>query len=129
MNIEGAIQDRWRISAVLSALLPVERLFTGTVPGDPPPPYAVLTRLDTQPVLRTSSGTALDEAKIEMSLWASELESLQSIVAEVQRSFERAGFLLRDGVVLLMRRVQHSERQEESGLWRASSIWLVLYKT
>lgn len=129
MNIERAIQDRWQRNAALSALLPVERLFTGTAPGDPPPPYAVLTRLDTQPVLRTSSGTALDEARIDLSIWAGELELLQRIAAEVERGFERAGFPLREGLVLLLRRVQHSQRQEASGLWRATLTWLVLHET
>jgi len=129
MNIERAIQDRWQARGPLRALLPVERLFTGLVPDDPPPPYAVLTRLDTVPVLRTSSGTALCDARIELSIWAGRLELLQQIVAEAERCFERAGFALADGLVLLMRRVGLSQRQEESGLWRATLAWLVLHET
>ena len=135
MSLERAIHDRWRSDPGLAALLPAARLFTGTAPGNPAPPYAVLARLDSQPVLRTSSGTALDDARIELSIWVAELESLQRIVAAVERRFERAGFPLHDGfalrggAVLLMRRVARAERREESGLWRATITYLVLHET
>jgi len=130
MSIERAIHDRWRINGALQSQLPAARFFTGAVPSDPLPPYAVLVRLDTQPVLRTSSGTALDDARFELSIWASELAALQEIAAAVERSFERVGFPLRDGgMALLMRRVQRAERREESGLWRATLIYLVLHET
>src|SRR5262245_3879304 len=107
MSVERAVQERWQTDATLCTLLPAARLFTGTVPSDAsgvagtgaeptarrsPGPYATLTRLDTKPVLRTSSGTALDEVRLELSLWAESLETAQRIVAAVERRFERSNF-------------------------------------
>jgi hypothetical protein len=129
MSIERAIHDRWRGDPALASLLPAARLFTGTAPGTPATPYAVLARLDTQPVLRTSSGTALDEVRLEISIWSAELELLQQIVAGVERRFERAGFPTRDGTVLNMRRVARDERREAGGYWRATLTFLVLHET
>lgn len=129
MSIERALHERWRSDATLCALLPGARLFTGIAPSDPPPPYATLTRLDTRPVLRTSSGTSLDEARIELSLWAAELETLQQIAAAIERRFERSSFATSEGDVLLMHRANRQEHREPSGLWRATLTYLILHET
>ncbi|MCE9546924.1 MAG: DUF3168 domain-containing protein [Planctomycetia bacterium] len=129
MSIERAIHDRWATDAALSSLLPAARVFTGTAEGNPRLPYAVLARVDTTPVLRTSSGTRLDDVRFELTIWAERLAAGQRIASAVARRFERATFGLAEGCVLVMRQLHHDERCEPHGAWRITLTFVVMHET
>ncbi|MBI2826708.1 MAG: DUF3168 domain-containing protein [Planctomycetia bacterium] len=128
MSLEQAIHERWASDFVLTAGLPVERVFTGNACGDPPLPYAVLERRENQVLARTSSGTSIDRAVLRITVWTADLGQGQQILRAVAGRFDRAEFDLAAGRVLNMERLAESQSQQDDGAWRLEMDYAVIHR-
>ncbi len=126
VNLEQAIHARWAASSSLSALLPAERLRTGTFHGEGRP-YATLERRAGRTLLRTNAGDALDDVTLAVHVWHDSFDGGQAVVREVKAAFDRSDFSLSGGDrVVAMRRTADSVVERGGGLWQFTIEFSVL---
>lgn len=125
-NIEIGIRDRWSTDATLSNLIPVDRLFTNRAISNPAIPYAVLRRLDTAPQLRTSSRTAVDRSRIEITVWTDDLSTGMTLASQFADRFDQTDFTLTDGVVLNMKLSDFHHERADHALWKMTMTYHVV---
>lgn len=128
MSIERAIHERWATDAGLTARVPAARVLTGTALSAPATPYVVIRRTKTATTLRTSSGTTVDDATIEMNIWSENLETAKNIALEIDRRFDRTEFTAGDERILHMRRTDQMEQREAGDVWHATLTYLVMHQ-
>jgi hypothetical protein len=118
MTLEQAFHAQWAASAALAALLPAERVRTGTFHGGGRP-YATLERKAGRTVFRTNAHDALDEIALAVHVWHESYDAGVAIVREVNAAFDRRGFDLEGGDrVIHVRRTAQSARQHDGGVWQ-----------
>lgn len=126
MSLERAIRDLWSADFRLTALVPIERVFTGEARGRPPLPYVVLSRDGNRPAVRTSSGRTIDETRLRFGVWAAGLDQAKRIAAEIARRFDRQAFEAAGVVCHVMRRHDDAAAPQASGAWRLTADYRVL---
>jgi hypothetical protein len=128
MSLERAIHELWGMDFGLSALVPVQRVFTGRAAGGTDLPYVVIARRASRPLVRTSSGTAIDEATLRLAIRAPGLDAAKRIAAEFRRRFERRHFDQAGVSILDCRPAARSEDPEADGVWRVTLDYHVLFE-
>src|SRR5687768_14001132 len=106
MSVERAIHELWGADFGLTSLVPAERVFTGSACGAPDLPYVVLTRHESRPIARTSSGRWLEETAVRLAVWSPGLDEAKRIGAEIDRRFDRKSFEQAGVMCLNMRRTK-----------------------
>ena len=126
MSLERAFHELWSSDFRLSALVPAGRVFTGPAAGKAELPYVVVTRRGNRPLVRTSSGTAIDETTLRLAIRAVGLDQAKRIAAEVGRRFERRHFDQAGMAIFDIRRADGTEDPEADGVWRVTVDYVVL---
>lgn len=118
MTLEQAIHARWAASPSLEALLPAQRVRTGTFHGDGRP-YATLERKAGRTIFRTNAGDALDEVALAVHVWHESYDASLAIAGQVKAAFDRSQFDLEGGDrVVQIRRTGDVARQHDGGVWQ-----------
>jgi len=117
MSIEQAFHDRWKTDARITALVPIERVFTGTAVGAAPLPYVAVARSATAPVAHASGGTLIEKTRLEVGIWSADLDTGKQIAAEAARLYERADFAMTGGGVLNVQPAGRREKPQSDGAW------------
>jgi hypothetical protein len=118
MNLTQAVHQRWAATAPLVALLPAERVFTGSS-VDPAPPFAVIARESGQPLARFGDGSGIDAARLRIQVFDDCYDRATAIIQQVKLAFDRASFALASGdKVLEIRRHADGEEQQPDARWQ-----------
>lgn len=125
-NIEIGIRDRWASDSLLPTFIPVDRVFTNRAVSNPEPPYAVLRRLDTAAMIRTSSRTAVDRSRIEITIWSDDLATSMTVASRFADRFDQEHFDLSDGAILNMRLEDFRHERADHELWKVVLTYLVI---
>ena len=111
MSLEQALQERWAADPTLPSLVPMARVFTGTVPPNAVPPgfalpSAVVERRTARPLVNTSSGSKVERIECAWRILAASYDEAAAIAAAVLACFERSSFSCDEGEVVLFRRLE-----------------------
>jgi len=116
MSLEQALQERWAADPTLPSLVPMARVFTGTVPPNVAPPNAVppgfalpsavIERRTARPLVNTSSGSKVERIECAWRILAASYDEAAAIAAAVLACFERSSFSCDEGEVVLFRRLE-----------------------
>ncbi len=111
MSLEQALQERWAADPTLPSLVPMARVFTGTVPPNAVPPgfalpSAVVERRTARPLVNTSSGSKVERIECAWRIHAATYDEAAAIAAAVLACFERSSFSCDEGEVVLFRRLE-----------------------
>ncbi len=120
MNLAQVLHQRWAADESLNALLPAERVFTGTS-VTPAMPLAVISRARARPAVQFADGAGLDTVEVRIELYDPSYDASLAVLAALKRAFDRTRFdLAGAGKVLYMRRTADHARQEPDGTWRTT---------
>ena len=126
MSLEQAIHQRWAAAPELAALLPAARVSTGTTMRDTARPYGILQRVGTAKQLHTSSGTQLEDVRVQLVVWTDDLDSGKQILGAVDAAFHRSSFATPTGMVRHMRRIDLTEQVQPDMCWKLAADFLAL---
>jgi hypothetical protein len=120
VNLEQAIHAHWAGSPALEALLPAERLTTGSASGGAAP-YVTLRVRAIRPELPTNGGPAAEEASLRIDVWHERYDEARAIVEQLRAAFDGASLAVDDPEgVARVRHVGVAIEQHADGLWQWS---------
>jgi hypothetical protein len=120
MNLAQVLHQRWAAAAALNALLPAPRVFTGISP-DPSRPFATISKLGSRPLESYNDGSAVDVIGVRFQVFCDGYDPAAAVVEQIKATFDRSRFpLAGSDKVLLMRRTNDSEQQQDDGVWQMS---------
>jgi hypothetical protein len=118
MNLAQVLHQRWAAAAPLCALLPTQRVFTGMSP-DPTRPLATIAKLGSRPLEAFNDGSAVDAISVRFQVFCDGYDAAAAIVEQINVTFDRSRFpLAGSDRVLLMRRTNDAEQQQDDGVWQ-----------
>ena len=118
MNLAQVLHQRWAAAAPLCALLPAQRVCTGMSP-DPARPFAVISKVSSRPLESYNDGSAVDVIGVRFQVFCDGYDAAAAIVEQIKAAFDRSCFpLAGSDKVLLMRRTNDSEQQQDDGVWQ-----------
>jgi hypothetical protein len=117
MTLEEAIHWRWAHCDALSDVAPASAVWTGNARGATPP-YVVIERLTSRPVVPTNGADRFDEISLAMTLWTGEYSTGLAAMREIRAAFDRARLALdASGGIARFRRTA-DETSQSDRLWR-----------
>lgn len=127
MSVEQAIHERWENTFPLTALVPINRIYTGQVPAtddeeeDVTRPYVGVMVDPKEENIRTSSKRLLSKGNCLFGIYADTLGEVKAIVREIVNSFNRSDFAYSQGTILDMRPGTESYQQDpDDGVWQGT---------
>jgi hypothetical protein len=118
MSLEGAIHRLWESSALLTAEVPINRVFTGQAAAQSAWPYVTLERHGLTRGEQTSSNTRIESVPIRFNIWDQRLDRAQQVASFITEVFNRRALECAEARVLDFRLAGKTEQQQPDGVWR-----------
>lgn len=140
MSVPKALQERWASIQELVDLVPVDRIYTGTVPAtdrNNKPiklPAVALMFMGDFDYLLTSSDTILRQSGYSFAIHVGQaspattkagLERGDVIAQAIQKHYLKAGFAYSEGTIQFMKPQGVRHEQQENGGWIVYSDWMI----
>lgn len=123
MSIQQAVHEHWGKYKPLTDLVPTASVYTGNVPRQDADgvllslPWVNLETQGDSETVRTSEGTQITTAQLEVNIFAEKYQDAKDISEVLLDHFDRAEFNWSRGRVLDMKQVGGLEVEEPDGTW------------